>query len=68
MPREEVETWQQRDPVRTYRARLVSEGVVSEAEAARIEQDAQAEAEAALAFARNSPLPEPEALLTQVYA
>jgi pyruvate dehydrogenase E1 component alpha subunit len=68
MPPDELEAWRKRDPVAVYRAVLVGEGLVTEDEAATFERDANAEAESAVEFARASPLPEAEELLTQVYA
>jgi pyruvate dehydrogenase E1 component alpha subunit len=68
MPQDEMEAWRQRDPVTTYRARLVSEAVIDERAATALEDEAQAEADAAVEFARSSPLPEPAELSTQVYA
>jgi pyruvate dehydrogenase E1 component alpha subunit len=68
MPPDELEAWRQRDPVVAYRTALVADEVVTEDEAATFEREALAEAEVAVEFARASPLPEADALLTQVYA
>ena len=68
MPREEVRAWTPRDPVETYRARLVEQGVVSGQEADTMEADARREAEAAVERARRSPPPDEAELLRHVYA
>jgi acetoin:2,6-dichlorophenolindophenol oxidoreductase subunit alpha len=68
MPKEEVASWRSRDPVDSYRARLASEGVMSDDEAERTWQDAMAEAKQAVETARSSPPPEESELLEHVYA
>ena len=68
MPKEELAYWKARDPVDTYRARLVDEGVLSRAEADQTWQDAVAEARRAVESARSSPPPDQSELLEHVYA
>lgn len=64
----EVEHWRQRDPVVTWGRRLQQAGIATaadlEAAAARIE----AELDAAVAFARQSPWPDPATALDHMYA
>jgi TPP-dependent pyruvate/acetoin dehydrogenase alpha subunit len=64
--REEVALWEERDPIRTWRARLVEWGV-PEAELADIEAAVDAEIEEGTRFALESPYADEEAL-TGVYA
>ena len=49
--RAEVEWWKQRDPVATFGARLVADGVLDQAGVDRLDRAAQAEVDAAVAFA-----------------
>ena len=67
-PPEEVEAWLKREPIAAYRHRLVEDGGFDEAEAARIEADVVAELDAAVEYARQSPLPEPETALQDLWA
>ena len=66
-PKEEEEEWCSRDPVHTFRKRLIEEGVIGEEELAGIEEEIVAEIEAEVAYAQNSPDPEPESALRDVY-
>jgi len=66
--REEYEAALRGDPVPRFRARLISDGVLSAEEADRIASDVQAEMQAAVEFGIASPLPEPAAALNHVYA
>jgi hypothetical protein len=65
--REEVARWRERDPIPTFAARLVSEGVLDEDEVKQIDADAIARVDAAVAFAEASPAPAPETLYDDVY-
>lgn len=58
-PKEEEEEWFSRDPVHTFRKRLIEEGVIGEEELAGIEEEIVAEIEAEVEYAQNSPDPEP---------
>ena len=61
--------WEQRDPVAQLTRRALSEGWIDSDEvAAAIEGEAAAEIEAAVAFARDSPFPEPGITADLVYA
>lgn len=66
--KDEIEKWQEDDPIGKYQKYLLEKGIVSEGELSQTEQEATAEAEAAVHFAENSPEPEPEALFEYVYA
>ena len=67
-PREEVEAWKSRDPVKLFHERLLEDGTMSEADAERIDKEATAEVEAAERFAEESPLPDPSVLDGALYA
>jgi len=65
--KDEVAAWRERDPIETFAARLVAEGVLGEAERAELDAAAIARVDAAVAFAEESPFPAPETLYDDVY-
>ncbi len=65
--KEEMAEWRQRDPISTFRQRLLEAGVAAEAELDAIEAAVQAELDEAVEFAANSPQPQPESALEGVY-
>jgi pyruvate dehydrogenase E1 component alpha subunit len=67
-PLEEVEAWIKREPIAPYRKLLIEQGVVSEAEADEIKANIVKELDEAVEFARQSPLPEPETALEDLWA
>ncbi len=64
----EVDEWLLRDPMPTYRARLIEEGIAGEEELAAIEARAAADVEAATEAAKAAPPPGPDSLLTELWA
>ncbi len=67
--REEVRDWQDnRDPIMQFANLLVLAGVISEAEAAQMRDQAIATIDAAVAFSENSPEPDVADILDGVYA
>lgn len=56
------------DPIPKMRAKLVADGIATEAEIDAIDAECAARVEAAIAFARNSDDPAPEDALTKVFA
>jgi pyruvate dehydrogenase E1 component alpha subunit len=64
----EIEELRKRDPVALFRSRLLSEGVLTAQDAARIEGEAEAEVAEAEQFFEASPFPDPAILKTAVYA
>jgi len=66
--REQVEQWRKRDPLTVFGERLQAAGLLDEAEMQRIDADALARVDAAVAFAEDSPFPEPASLYDDVYA
>jgi pyruvate dehydrogenase E1 component alpha subunit len=67
-PPEEVAAWMAREPIAPYRRALVEQGVLSEQEADAVEAGVVAELDQAVAYARQSPLPEPESALMDLWA
>lgn len=68
VPRELLAEWEQRDPVRLYREKLLAAGVADATEFDEIVQRCEVEVADAIEFAENSPLPDPAAIETGVYA
>lgn len=66
-PAGELETWLQRDPVQTYRARLLAEGVAAQ-DLAAMESAVLAEVDRATEAARKSPTPTIESAYVNVWA
>ena len=66
--KEEIEEWRGADPIARLERDLVAAGVMSDDEIASIGAEAQAAIEAALAFAQQSPSPDPAQLTRDVYA
>ena len=66
-PEEEEKEWFFRDPVRSFRKRLLEENIIGEEKLVRIEEGIEAEIEAEVEYAKNSRDPEPESALRDVY-
>jgi TPP-dependent pyruvate/acetoin dehydrogenase alpha subunit len=62
------EEWRERDPIARFSDFLIGDGVIDERTVAAIEREAAAEIEAAVAFARESPFPDPAIVADLVYA
>jgi TPP-dependent pyruvate/acetoin dehydrogenase alpha subunit len=67
-PQEEVQAWLARDPLTRMRERLLSQGVLAEAELDTLERNVQQELELAAQQALESPAPEPGSVMAAVYA
>jgi pyruvate dehydrogenase E1 component alpha subunit len=65
--KEEVEQWKRRDPIAMFRTRVVEAGQVTAAELDAIDAELKREMEAAVEFARQSPEPEEEAALQDIF-
>ena len=65
---EELEHWQARDPIKSLEAKLAEQGILSVEEAKDVHDKISQQVEEAVAFAEASPMPEPSALLEDVYA
>lgn len=68
VPPELLADWEARDPVRTYEARLLAQGVVDQVELDEIRRRCEVEVTDAIEFAESSPLPEPATVEAGVYA
>lgn len=66
-PKEEIDRWMQKDPISNYKAKLLEMKVLTEKQAEDIDKEALAEMEGAMKFANDSPFPELEETLENVY-
>ncbi len=66
--KEEADRLRSLDPVPTLRSRLITAGILDGQTARRIDDDVEAEVDAAVAFAEDSPDPQPGALFEHAYA
>lgn len=66
--KEELEEWIKRDPIKLFKDRLISSGMVSQEEIAEIEKKVEDEVEQSVKFAEESPYPDPSETLEDVYA
>jgi len=65
--KDEIERWQEEDPIGIYNKMLIDEEIAKEEELEDIETRVEAEVEEAVEFAESSPNPEPEALFEDIY-
>ena len=66
-PPDEVEAWMARDPIASFRARLLADLGATEAEVGAVEAEVEAALDRAVAFASASPPPEGDEALQHVY-
>jgi len=66
-PKEEIAAWQEKCPLPRLQNDLVAQGLISVDELARLEKEIQEIVEEAVRFAEESPWPEPEEALEDVY-
>ena len=66
--KEEVEEWMKKDPIPRFRGKLIEMGVLTEKEVNEIDQAMLKELDEAVKFAEESPLPDPEETLEDVFA
>jgi len=67
-PKEEVGEWLKKDPIARFQTKLFEMGVLTEAEAQKMVQEAKRAVDEATKFAMESPFPEPVEALEDVYA
>ena len=67
-PKEEVEEWLRKDPIKRFKEYLMKEHSFTESELLDIEKEATNAIEEAVKFALESPYPRPEEALEDVYA
>jgi acetoin:2,6-dichlorophenolindophenol oxidoreductase subunit alpha len=66
--KEEVERWRQQDPIERVKSVIVERGVLGADEIADLERRIEAQIDEAVEFARSSPDPTPDQLMTDIYA
>ena len=66
--KDEVEKWQEEDPIGIYRRYLLKEKIATGEELDESEDKVEAEVQEAVEFAESSPEPAPEELFTDIYA
>jgi pyruvate dehydrogenase E1 component alpha subunit len=66
--REEIERYQERDPIKLFKQTLEESDLLNEEDVAKIEAEIREQVEHAVRFAEESPLPDPKQLITDVYA
>ena len=66
--KDEIEAWKRRDPIKLFRERLVTEGVITDKEAAGFEEQASRTIAEAVEFAMSSAEPDLDTILEGVYA
>jgi pyruvate dehydrogenase E1 component alpha subunit len=67
-PKEEVEEWLAKDPIKRFKEKLLQTNTLTESEIQQIEKEVSDEIEEAVKFAMGSPYPAPEEALEDVYA
>jgi len=67
-PREELETWKDRDPIKLVEAELLDRGIAGRDALAAIAKEVDDEIESATSFGRGSPEPSVQFMLSAVYA
>jgi TPP-dependent pyruvate/acetoin dehydrogenase alpha subunit len=67
-PSEEIFAWKARDPIARLEQHALGRGLLSVAEVAAIREDVKAALDAAVAFADQSPFPDPKDLLVDMFA
>lgn len=67
-PKPEEAEWKKRDPIKLWAARLTASGIADGADLRAIKSGVRKEVEAAVAFAEESPPPDPDLCLSLVFA
>jgi TPP-dependent pyruvate/acetoin dehydrogenase alpha subunit len=67
-PADEVERWKQRDPIDLLGRRLRDQGLLSDAQAAALDQAILKELDEAISQAETTPMPAPEEVFSAIYA
>ncbi len=66
--RAEIEKYQERDPIKLFRAKLEENHLLTEDDVKQIEEQVREQVERAVKFADDSPYPATEELMTDIYA
>ena len=67
-PQEEIEAWQQRDPINRFATNLMDQGLLTEETWQKMDAEILAAIEDAVKFAEDSPFPAPEAAVEDIFA
>ena len=65
--KEEVEEWRERDPIETFRKRLADEGVMSQEDFEKLDEEVTKTVDESVEFADASPFPELNTLYEDIY-
>ena len=68
VPKARIEEWKKRDPIESFEKYLLRKGILDEAKIREIHERIDKEIEEATEYALNSPFPEPEDALRDLYA
>ncbi len=66
--KEELALWQAKDPIASWRGRLIKAGLITDDEANEFARQAESLVNEAVEFAKSSPLPDPSAVTEDLYA
>ncbi len=67
-PKEEIEEWRQRDPINRFATNLIDQGLLTEDAWQKMDAEILAAIEDAVKFSEESPFPEPEAAVEDIFA
>ena len=67
-PKEEIEEWRQRDPINRFVTNLMDQGLLTEEAWQKMDAEILAAIEDAVKFSEESPFPEPEAAVEDIFA
>jgi pyruvate dehydrogenase E1 component alpha subunit len=65
--KEQVEEWRQRDPINVFKQRMLDEGVISDDDFTKLDEQAVARVDEAVEFADNSAFPDLDSLYDDIY-
>jgi pyruvate dehydrogenase E1 component alpha subunit len=66
--KDELETWKQRDPIALLEGRMIEAGQITADRAQSVRDEVQSEIDAAVVFAKESPLPEPSEVTSDLFS
>ncbi|OGA58712.1 MAG: hypothetical protein A3G81_12390 [Betaproteobacteria bacterium RIFCSPLOWO2_12_FULL_65_14] len=67
-PAAEIAEWKRRDPIARFAATLTARGLITESDLERLRRQIQSDLQQAVAFADNSPFPDPKDILVDMFA
>ncbi len=65
-PKDVVEAWAQRDPIKVYSERLIEKGILTADDVAEVWKEVAKETEEAIEFGKNSPRPDKDEFLAKI--